>query len=76
MVDTKIAKPIKNFDGCGCASVPKFGDPSSTPVKAFTKKANRVKGAYGSDFSASFKNMGIRPDRTTVGTYTRKVKKS
>lgn len=74
MIDTKIAKPIKNFSGSGCTSVPKFGEPSSTPVSSHIKKATRVTGAYGKNFSTAYVNMGVRPDRKTVDDYTRKVR--
>ena len=62
---------VKNFSGCGCTSVPKFGYPSDTPVSAFTakvKKYNHIAGAKPVGPSV------MRSDRKTAKSYTAKVK--
>ena len=70
-MNTAPVRTIKNYGGCGCISVPKFGYPSDTPVSAFTvrvKKYNHVAGAKPVVPSV------MRSDRKTVESYTAKVK--
>jgi len=70
-MNTASVHTVKNFSGCGCTSVPKFGYPSDTPVSAFTarvKKYNHVAGV-----KPVVPNV-MRSDRKTVKNYTAKVK--
>ena len=70
-INTAPVRTVKNFSGCGCTSVPKFGYPSDTPVSAFTtgvKKYNHVAGVKPVVPSVT------RSDRKTVNDYTAKVK--
>ena len=64
-------RTVKNFSGCGCTSVPKFGYPSGTPVSAFTTKVKKYNHVAG--VKPVVPNV-MRSDRKTVKNYTAKVK--
>ena len=64
-------RTVKNFSGCVCTSVPKFGYPSDTPVSAFTAKVKKYNHVAG--VKPVVPNV-MRSDRKTVKNYTAKVK--
>lgn len=70
-MNTAPVRTVKNFSGCGCTSVPKFGYPSDTPVSAFTAKVNKYNHVAG---VKPVVPSVTRSDRKTVNDYRAKVK--